>query len=276
MASKGLLRKITSRAVLATSLAVGGLTYSPETANAQSPSQLRGYGNAFRSAGRLYQSGLLPASSLDDLRFQQGMSLFSHLMADTNYSRANDQELKIIINEIRSNRKYGRQLEEVKEVDLNDIPVTFTANYWKDFDNDNKMDFKEETVGLWKDSFEINEKIIVGMHLPKVAVSAKGKKGTLKLFNPKGEEIYSCYKYFSYNGVNWVNTFDPQKLSDKNGPGTYAAALYLDGKFWEKREFKIVDNRKKDRSSEPKSNPKPTPKKPIKKNKTIIFEEDPN
>ena len=78
--------------------------------------ELRGYGNAFRSLGYLWDSGILPADSFDDLRFYRGMSLFQHFMADYSYSQADNLEFRVLRDEIRRNRNLSPQEDAINQL----------------------------------------------------------------------------------------------------------------------------------------------------------------
>ncbi len=235
MALKGLIKKIASPVILASSLAIGSLAYSPETANAQqiSSSNLRGYGNAFNSFGRLYRSGLLPAKTLDDVKFQVGMSNVMGFLSDYSYSQAADQDFRILREEIRRNRVLER---EVRQVDINQIPQTFISNYWKDFDKDGHAQIKE-FVGLNKQVFRSNESFRFGMYLP---MDIKGKSYKMEVQDPKGESVFKESGFLRKNRYVESAYLNLGVVLDRRGPGTYAIAFSLNGRPWEKREFQLI------------------------------------
>jgi hypothetical protein len=117
---------------------------------------------------------------------------------------------------------------------------TFFANYFKDFNNNGLIDVGE-LVGIDKRIFKRNESFCAGEYLSKDANHAAD--GLLKIYNPRGVEVYSKNIPFTTPGKGqwtWKN-FEVSIIYNTNGPGTYAAAFYYEGNFWEARSFEVTE-----------------------------------
>jgi hypothetical protein len=253
MGLKNIVEKLAKPIVISAGILAGAL-YPADTAKAQSPGELRAYGDAFRSFGRIQRSGLLPANSIDDLKFQQGMGIFMDFMSDTAYSSAQSKDFETLRQTIRNSPEMQKKYLQVKQIDVNQIPQTYIANYRKDFNGDKGIGI-EEYIGLNKNTFNSDEKLIFGVYLP--IKNIKGKEYDMRVSDPKGNLIFrdknSIKKdYFSSGG-----SLNLDVLLERFGEGTYSIAYYLDEKHWENREFNLrrgIANNGNDPSANPSQN----------------------
>jgi len=249
MSLKGLIKKIATPLVLAGSLVLGNFdsklarSQDEEEYEGMSPSELRGYGSAFRSFGFLYDSGILPADSLSDLKFYRGMSVFNHFMSDYSYGQAQSLDNKLLRDAIRDRKMRS----ELKQVDINQIPQTYIANYWKDFNGDN-IGRIDEFVGLNKPVFNSNESFIFGMYLPLKKI--KGKGFNMEVSDPNGKSVFIDSGFLERDMYVESAYLNLDVVSKKHGPGTYATSFYLDGKHWETRQFGLIAGEKTQESEE--------------------------
>ncbi|KKL23645.1 hypothetical protein LCGC14_2423320, partial [marine sediment metagenome] len=119
------------------------------------------------------------------------------------------------------------------------IPDFFMANYWKDLNENgtpevveivgylggNKRDFNRgENVSFWVQNFTRNSESPL----------------EFKIYNPKGEEIYSETFQEGKEGnstiIPHIEGFSSDYFEDK---GTYLASYSIDGKFKESVQFNI-------------------------------------
>ena len=255
MGLKNLVNKLVKPAVLSVGILAGSL-YSTDTANAQSPGELRAYGDAFRSLGRIQRSGILPNNSLENYKFQQRLGLFTDFMGDIAYSSAQSKDFEMLRQTIRNNPQAQRQYQEMKKVDINQIPQTFIANYWKDFDRDGKAGITE-FAGLNKTNFNSDESLTVGLYLPIENISGKSFK--IEILDPRGKLAHKyegtlrnrCAPHYQFNSLTTA--------LNEHGTGTYTVAYYIDGKHWENREFNLTRGRLENKVQ---ISPKPAVSKP--------------
>jgi hypothetical protein len=120
-----------------------------------------------------------------------------------------------------------------------DVSRTFLCNYYKDFNNNGRLE-SEEFIGTDKKIFRKNESLAIGMYVN--ARESIGKTGYFKIFNPKGEEFFSGPEdAFKYVPVTRGGHFSPGEFIKAHGAGTYVAVFYYDDKFWEARSFELVE-----------------------------------
>ena len=124
------------------------------------------------------------------------------------------------------------------KIDPKSIPQVFTANYYKDFNEDNKFSL-DELVGFNKKEFKSNERVMSGINLPIKGI--KGKILTIKTFNPMGKEFYTEDYKFPSDSRNKCKKHDPNLLLNIHGEGTYVSAFYINEKFFGKVDFKLID-----------------------------------
>lgn len=208
-------RKILSGIV---GLVCGGIiSATPDLSYAQTPADQIAIGMISRDIARNFGSQGILLDSLGKANIYMGLSRLSD-----NHVRNNSMDH---LSNGKNNRPKSR---------------TFIANYWKDFNNNGAMD-SGELVGLDKRVFRKNEKLCAGEYLSKDANHAKD--GWLKLFNPRGIEVFSKSIPFTQVGSgqwNWKE-FEVSIIYETNGPGTYAAAFYYERKFWEARSFEVTE-----------------------------------
>lgn len=114
----------------------------------------------------------------------------------------------------------------------------FTCNFMPDKEYRREgIRLIENAVGLNKRTFRKSESVCVGAELS----YHQGKRGEIKLLNPRGEEIKNYFHDIqSINYTFWYKK-TAQELSEKGGSGTYSAHFYIDNKKFAKIDFDIVD-----------------------------------
>ena len=229
--------------IILVSFVLSGYLNFANYVQAQSPGELRAYGDAFRSLSRIQGSGLIPAESLEDLKFQSGMRFFMDFMADTAYSSAQSKDFETLRQEIRNSPEMQERYRQVKDVDINQIPRTYIANYRRDFNGDGGIGI-EEYIGLNKTTFNTDEKLIFGVYLPLKEI--KGRKYDLRVLDPKGNLIFRDQNTIKKDFFASSGGLNLDVLLKRFGEGTYSIAYYIDKKHWENREFilrrGIIDN----------------------------------
>lgn len=240
-------KQLSRRSFLAAAVSGLALPYAmSEEAQAQdlSPRQLRNYGIGFRSMGRLWHSGILPARNVRDLRFQIGMGNFQHFLADHTFARAHDRQLEIIVHEIRNNRQLQTQ---VRRIDLDDVPQTFVSAGWNDRDKDRLYHFSE-LVDANEPTYDSSDKEIqFGMYMPIPGV--RGRSYKMQLLGPDGKTIKPRVGRIGRDFVTEHESEDPRDLIDEFGQGKYKARFCLDGKLWDERTFCLEDKRKRGKNN---------------------------
>jgi hypothetical protein len=232
-------------AAAATAIAAPSLIPAEAEAQDLSPRQLRNYGVGFRSMGRLWHSGILPARNVRDLRFQIGMGNFQHFLADHTFRRSHDRQLDIIVNEIRNNRQLQTQ---VRRIDFDDIPQTFVSAGWEDRDRDNRYHFSE-FVNPNESTYDSSDREIqFGMYLPIPGI--RGRSYQIQLLDSKGKELKPRVGRIGKDFVTEHESIDPREWIDEFGQGKYTARFCLDGKLWDERAFCLEDKRKRGKNND--------------------------
>jgi len=112
----------------------------------------------------------------------------------------------------------------------------YVGNYWKDFDEDGGRDFPEEIVGKGKTEFRRNEPITFAL----TARNSKGQIGKIRLFNPRGGEVFQEQRIFPYDNSNWSMEKDVGRIVENYGGGTYKAVFYVNGEYVGGKEFEML------------------------------------
>ncbi|MCP6727572.1 MAG: DUF1647 domain-containing protein [Patescibacteria group bacterium] len=149
----------------------------------------------------------------------------------------------------------------VRKVFKEDVKF-FACNYWKDFNNNNAGDYPEEFVGI-KNKFRDDERIILVSY---DQLNMRGTEMEIKIFNPRGKEIYSRVDIYDSNGVvNRTGTEDDMMgwLIDNGGYGNFKSVWYVNDNYAGSTEFEIIPG-SRDKKTE----------KPIFIEDEMIFEEE--
>lgn len=175
--------------------------------------------------------------SCNDRAFLNHINRINYITAYNRYQQDfdynNQRQREIVIRHVHENYsvKDGK-------INPNSIPQVFTANYYKDFNEDGYSSL-DEFVGLNKKEFKSNERAMSGIRLPIKGI--KGKTLTVKIFNPLGKEFYTKDSIISSDNYNKWKTHTLNYLLNNFGEGTYVSAFYINEKFFGKVDFKLTD-----------------------------------
>jgi hypothetical protein len=183
--------------------------------------------------GTALHSGMVPARTLDDARFLHGLGHTTQAIAWHRQQQLRNESIRYsrpdIQIHVHSTAHPHVPVPKIK------VPRTgtFVCNYLVDFDR-NGFEYPFEYEGLGKKHFKSNEALTLGVRL-----GPHTGKWTLKIYNPKGEEIVSQSEFV--NRPNQVRFAQPSvpKLISQYGEGTYTAAFYLNNRFWDKDSFQL-------------------------------------
>lgn len=161
-----------------------------------------------------------------------------------------------VVNHYHLDARDGRKDGKIKP---SYIPQTFIANCYVDMNRNDRngkrtVDY-DEFIGLGSKSFEKNEKVTLGFWLPINGI--KGKRATIRVYDPAGNIVnrdgltgiipiketppskYSKEWTIPKNNYSSWMSFSAKELIEARGPGTYAAAFYIDGHHLNTKQFKI-------------------------------------
>lgn len=122
------------------------------------------------------------------------------------------------------------------------LPQTFIANCYQDFDRDGYVDFPQEFVGIGKTKFDADESILIGLKLPS-EMRGKNKNIETRLYKVlpnKDKKLVNRHKEVMSKDNLWRN-FKDGSIYRSKGAGNYEAEFYFEGKHWNTIPFRIKE-----------------------------------
>lgn len=123
------------------------------------------------------------------------------------------------------------------------LPQTFIANCYQDFNRNGYVNFPEEFVGIGKTKFNADESIALGLRLP-IGIRGENKKVETRLYkvlpNKDKKLVYRDEERMSYDNV-WTN-FRNGKIARNHGTGDYEVEFHFDGRHWNTIPFEIASD----------------------------------
>jgi len=256
---KSLISKIAAPLIVAGSF-LAGITTAPETAEAQRGHHQSGHHHSNHNHFGNHHFGYHPHSSFGHytyptiprvLHFNHNnhhlpishrnshlINHFSHLnyllsSRHPSYSYPRQRNVQVIHHHTIDERDGKRD----GKIHPNCIEQTYLTNCWNDKKGDgNGLCSIDEYDGLNKKTFNTNEEFSFGMHI--VSPHFAGSVWEMKIYDPKGNQIGKTEGIIK-NGYLPCRHLNLSKVHAKFGEGKFSIAFYLNGKYWNKREFEL-------------------------------------
>jgi hypothetical protein len=224
--------------VLGTALALTSLTCTVNSQDIFSSSERKSLEDEtllLHTLGTALESGMVPAKNHEDAAFLRSLGSTSKAIAEHSEYKLRNESIRYHNSNTYNNQRENHNHRQFSAPEqTNQVPTgTFICNYMKDFNEDGNFDYKEDFVGLGKINFKANESLT-----PFAKIGNYKGKLTLKVYNPKGDEIGSKSIEISPYNLGVFN-ISIENAIENFGEGTYTSAFYWNDRFWNKHSFDL-------------------------------------